>query len=134
MEYTSFVKIEQVSFGFGFHSSANDYKLMRIVLYSSPIEEAIVRAHLYVMSFGTWREIDVNKVSVFFGEMNNYGGFGSIVKIVGSSASAVLNGVFYWRAFVNTPYEVIIMSFDMGDEVFRRIGLPPDLDEECEST
>jgi len=26
------------------------------------------------------------------------------------------------------------MSFDMGDEVFRRIGLPPDLDEECEST
>lgn len=134
MECTSFVKTEQVSFGFGFHSSVNDYKLIRIVLYSSPIEEAIIRAHLYVMSSDKWREIDVNKVSVFFGEMNNYGGFGSFVKINESSASAVLNGVFYWRALLNTTYEAIVMSFNMGDEVFKRIGLPPDLDKECKTS
>ncbi|KAI8557014.1 hypothetical protein RHMOL_Rhmol05G0301000 [Rhododendron molle] len=38
----------QVSFGFGFHPSANDYKLIRIVLYSSPIRECDMRADLLI--------------------------------------------------------------------------------------
>ncbi|XP_058214532.1 F-box/kelch-repeat protein At3g23880-like [Rhododendron vialii] len=69
----------QVSFGFGFHPSANDYKLIRIVLYSSPIRECDVRADLYVMSTDTWTEIDFNKLSLFVGEMNEWGEHESIV-------------------------------------------------------
>ncbi|XP_058217043.1 F-box/kelch-repeat protein At3g23880-like [Rhododendron vialii] len=122
------VHVKRVSFGFGFHHSANDYKLIRIVLYSSPMEEACIQADLYVMSTCTWREIDADKVSVFLGERNNLGRFGSYVKMGGSCASAVLNGVFYWPACVMSTNEVIVMSFDMGDEVFRRIRMPVCLD------
>ncbi|XP_058214506.1 uncharacterized protein LOC131325988 [Rhododendron vialii] len=101
-------------------------KLVRIVLYSRSMEEedAFVQADLYVMRTDTWREIDADKVSVFLGETNN-----SYVQIGGSCASAVLNGVFYWPACVMPTNEVIVVSFDMGDEVFRRISTPVCLDE-----
>ncbi|KAG5550542.1 hypothetical protein RHGRI_015488 [Rhododendron griersonianum] len=102
-----------VSFGFGFHSSANDYKLIRIVLYSTPTMKDNIRADLYVMSTDTWAEIGDDKVSVFFGEMNDFGGFGSHVQIVESSASTVLKGVFYWLACVIPTGEAIVVSFDM---------------------
>ncbi|XP_058214499.1 F-box/kelch-repeat protein At3g23880-like [Rhododendron vialii] len=116
--------VKRVSFGFGFHPSANDYKLIRIVLYFSYAGEPVIEADLYVMSTDTWREIHVDKVSVFFGEMNNFGRFTSYVQIGESSASAVINGVFYWPAFVIPSDEVIVMSFNMGDEVFRKIRTP----------
>ncbi|KAI8557018.1 hypothetical protein RHMOL_Rhmol05G0301400 [Rhododendron molle] len=118
--------VEHVSFGFGFHSSANDYKLIRIVLYSTPSRENNIRADLYVMSTNTWTAIDV-KLLFFFGEMNEYGGYDTISQIEGSSTSALLNGVFYWPALVfpSLPTDpVVVMSFDMGNEVFRRITTP----------
>ncbi|KAG5550548.1 hypothetical protein RHGRI_015494 [Rhododendron griersonianum] len=94
------VEINQVSFGFGYHPSSNDYKLIRIVLYSSLMEEHSFKADVYVMRTGTWREIDADKVSVFLGEKDNLGRLGSYVLIDGFCASAVLNGVFYWTACV----------------------------------
>ncbi|KAI8557009.1 hypothetical protein RHMOL_Rhmol05G0300600 [Rhododendron molle] len=117
--------IERVSFGFGFHPGANDYKLIRIVHYVSSFEEAVTQVDLYVMSTHTWTNIDANKLSVFFGEINDWGEYDIIV---GSTASAVLNGVFYWSACVIPTNEVIVMSFDMGDEVFRKITTPVPLD------
>ncbi|KAI8557007.1 hypothetical protein RHMOL_Rhmol05G0300400 [Rhododendron molle] len=125
------VKVKRVSFGFGFHPSANDYKLIRIVLYYCPMEKVSIRADLYVMKTGTSRKINADKVSVFLGEKNKLGWFGSYVQISGSCASAVLNGVFYWPACVVSTNEVIVMSFDMGDEVFRRTRVPVSLDEAC---
>lgn len=86
------------------------------------------------MRIDTWREIDLNKASVLFGEMNNLGWFGSCLQIVGSCASAVLNGVFYWPACVIPFNEVIVMSFDMDDELFRRIRTPVCLDETWDET
>ncbi|KAI8556989.1 hypothetical protein RHMOL_Rhmol05G0299000 [Rhododendron molle] len=70
--------VDVFSFGFGYHSSANDYKLIRIVAYYSSIGRAVVRADLYAMSTETWREIDVVKLSAFFGEMNDFGGVGTV--------------------------------------------------------
>ncbi|KAI8557008.1 hypothetical protein RHMOL_Rhmol05G0300500 [Rhododendron molle] len=122
------VEIKQVSFGFGYNPSGNDYKLIRIVLYSSLTEEDSFKADVYVMRTGTWREIDADKVSVFLGEKDNLGRLGSYVLIDEFCASAVLNGVFYWTACVMSTNEECVMSFDMGDEVFRRIRMPVCLD------
>ncbi|XP_058214529.1 F-box/kelch-repeat protein At3g23880-like [Rhododendron vialii] len=123
-----YVKVKWVGFGFGFHPSARDYKLIQITLCSSPVQEVVIRAHLYAMGTDTWREIDVDKVSAFFGETDDFGRIGSFVRIYGSCASAALNGVFYWPARVMPTDEVIVMSFDMGEEVFRRIRTPVWLD------
>ncbi|XP_058216578.1 F-box protein At3g07870-like [Rhododendron vialii] len=117
----SYTNVNWVSFGFGFHSSAMDYKLIRIVFYASPTREDNVRADLYVMSTDTWREIDVNKLSLFFEEYD-------FVQILGYSASVVLNGIFYWPAQLILSDEVLLMSFDMGDEVFKKITTPECLD------
>ncbi|XP_058217044.1 F-box/kelch-repeat protein At3g06240-like [Rhododendron vialii] len=128
------VEIIQVSFGFGYHPGGNDYKLIRIVLYSSLMEEDSFKADVYVMRTGTWREIDADKVSGFLGEKDNLGRLGSYVLIDGFCASAVLNGVFYWTACVMSTNETCVMSFDMGDEVFRRIRMPVCLDGRWDET
>ncbi|KAG5550553.1 hypothetical protein RHGRI_015497 [Rhododendron griersonianum] len=115
--------VRQVSFGFGFHYSANDYKLIRIVSYTSPTRRNDIRADLYVMSTDTWTEIDVTKFSLFFGEMNEYGGYDTIVRFASSSTSALLNGVFYWPATAvqtdQVVVVVVVMSFDMGRLYYR---------------
>ncbi|KAI8556993.1 hypothetical protein RHMOL_Rhmol05G0299400 [Rhododendron molle] len=121
-DYYGYVAVKRVSLGFGYHASANDYKLIRIVIYSNLMKDVFVQADLYVMRTDTWREIDADKFSAFLGET-------SYVQIGGSCASAVLNGVFYWPACVMPTNEVIVGSFDMGDEVFRRIQTPVCLDE-----
>ncbi|KAI8557016.1 hypothetical protein RHMOL_Rhmol05G0301200 [Rhododendron molle] len=113
-----------VCFGFGFHSSANDYKLIRIVLYTTPTGENNNRADLYMMSSDTWTQIDVTKLSLFFGEMK----YDTIVRIAHSSLSALLNEVFYWPAHVFPTNQLVVMSFDMGNEVFKRIRTPESLD------
>ncbi|KAG5550444.1 hypothetical protein RHGRI_015416 [Rhododendron griersonianum] len=89
--------VKRESFGFGFHRSAHDYKLIRIVSYvTTSIQgdvivsiEDHIRADLYAMSTDTWTEIDVNKLSLVFGKINDVL---HDVLIVGCSASAVLNG------------------------------------------
>ncbi|XP_058217013.1 probable F-box protein At1g14315 [Rhododendron vialii] len=65
--YNEELEVKQIIFGFGFHPSANDYKLIRIVYYASPIRGHSIRAHLYVMSTDTWTKIDPNKLSLFVG-------------------------------------------------------------------
>jgi len=103
--------------------------LIRIVLYFDTHFQKNLRADLYVMSTNTWTEIDVNKLSLFFGENNE-----AIVQIGWTFASAVLNGVFYWPARVVPTSQVFVMSFDMGDEVFRRIRTPVCLDRTWDET
>ncbi|KAI8556886.1 hypothetical protein RHMOL_Rhmol05G0290900 [Rhododendron molle] len=142
--YNGKLCVKRESFGFGFHPSANDYKLIRILFYSIAISKHNIRkvmkkhnkhnfrADLYSMSTDTWTEIDVNKLSLFFGEINvhwegddyDYAEYADLVQIVGSSALAVLNGVFYWPAREFPTNQVIVMSYDMGDEVFRKIRAP----------
>ncbi|KAI8556885.1 hypothetical protein RHMOL_Rhmol05G0290800 [Rhododendron molle] len=133
--FNCFIRVRQASFGFGFHPSANDYKLIRIVFLSTPMREDNIRADLYVMSTDTWTVIAVNKLSLFFGEMDVFGEeYIDAVEIVGSSASAVLNGVFYWPARVVPTDQMVVMSFDLGDEMFRKIRTPVCLDRTWDGT
>ncbi|XP_058215917.1 F-box/kelch-repeat protein At3g23880-like [Rhododendron vialii] len=131
-DHNVLLKVKRISFGFGFHPSTNDYKLIRIVYYASPIRKHNIRADLYVMSTDTWTKIDPNKLSLFVGEEDEFGEDNNfvLVEIFGSSASAVLSGVFYWPAHVASTNELIVVSFDMGDEVFREIRTPSCLNNE----
>ncbi|KAG5550543.1 hypothetical protein RHGRI_015489 [Rhododendron griersonianum] len=109
-DYYGYVDVKRVSFGFGYHPSANDYKLIRIVIYSNSMEDAFVQADLYVIRTDTWRKIDADKVSVFLGET-------SYMQIGGSCASAVLNGVFYWPACEGMGEGEVVkhsVSLDLG--------------------
>ncbi|KAI8556881.1 hypothetical protein RHMOL_Rhmol05G0290400 [Rhododendron molle] len=114
--------------------SANDYKLIRIgVYYRHPVGQYQVRADLYAMSTDMWTEIDVDKLLLFFGEGDERG-YNAYRHFGGSWASAVLNGVFYWRADEVRTHQVIIMPFDMGDEVFRQIRTPPCFSKKWDGT
>ncbi|KAI8556992.1 hypothetical protein RHMOL_Rhmol05G0299300 [Rhododendron molle] len=73
-DYNGYMNVKRVSFGFGYHSSANDYKLIRFMDYSTPTTKDNIRADLYVMSTDTWAEISDDKVSVFFKEWGAGGG------------------------------------------------------------
>ncbi|XP_058214519.1 F-box/kelch-repeat protein At3g06240-like [Rhododendron vialii] len=123
VDYNAYETVKQVSLGFGFHPSTNEYKLIRIVLYSTPIRKYNIRANFYVMSTNTWTEIDFNKLSLLLGEMNESRECDSIVQIAGSPTTT-LNGVFHWLAEIVSTDQVVVMSFDMGNEVFRRIRKP----------
>ncbi|KAI8556882.1 hypothetical protein RHMOL_Rhmol05G0290500 [Rhododendron molle] len=125
------LKVKWISYGFGFHPSTNDYKLIRIVYYASPIRKHNIRADLYVTSTDTWTKIDPKKLSLFVGEEDEFGEDNNFMfmEIFGSPASAVLSGVFYWPAHVASTNELIVVSFDMGDEVFREIRTPSCLNE-----
>ncbi|CAL5335086.1 unnamed protein product [Camellia sinensis] len=109
-------KLKRVTFGFGFHPSAKDYKLVRIAYYSCFDARVVVRAEFFSVRTGNWREIDAGKAR-FFGEE-----VGAVMpyEICGS-----VNGVFYWAALVLPLNTVIIVSFDMDDEVFAKIATPP---------
>ncbi|KAI8537549.1 hypothetical protein RHMOL_Rhmol09G0032800 [Rhododendron molle] len=62
--------------------------------------------------------------------MDEYGEYDNIARIDGCSASTVLNGVFYWLAALvhlstrAITDQVVVMSFNMGNEVFRRVRTP----------
>ncbi|KAG5520442.1 hypothetical protein RHGRI_033133 [Rhododendron griersonianum] len=97
--------------GFEVDLCANGYKLIRIVFYFRPTKggDSSCKANLYVVSTNTWTEIDDKKLSLF--TQND------CMRMSESSASMVLNGVFYWQAHEVGTSRVILVSFDMGDEL-----------------
>ncbi|KAG5550441.1 hypothetical protein RHGRI_015413 [Rhododendron griersonianum] len=114
--------ISNVAFGFGFHNSANDYELIRIVTSEcfNPAGKFFVQIDIYEMGSDNWRRIEDTMPPFSGEEFDDAVEFYEIeivdYEICGSSASAFLNGVFYWVASVSVSGEVIVVSFDMGDE------------------
>ncbi|XP_058217046.1 F-box protein At3g08750-like [Rhododendron vialii] len=109
-------------------------------LIASASIQVNIRADLYVMSTGTWTEIDVNKLSLLFGELNELGEYDNPLRIGANSASAVLKGVFYWparpvfRARLAPVDQLLVVSFNMGTEVFKRIRTPECFDGTWDET
>ncbi|XP_058216589.1 F-box/kelch-repeat protein At3g23880-like [Rhododendron vialii] len=110
-----------VAFGFGFHPSANDYKLIRIVSWVCTFDETFfVQTDMYEMGSDKWRGIEAKMPSVSGKEVVDAVEY----QISGCCTSAFLNGVFYWEATVSVTDEVIVVSFDMDNEVFQIIRTP----------
>ncbi|XP_059665480.1 F-box protein CPR1-like [Cornus florida] len=91
--------------GFGFDSRANDYKVVRIVYLHDSFESEV---DVYELSTGLWRSI---------------GTAAPLYHMILCHLSHVfVNGASHWIAIEENRY--LILSFDMGSEVFKEIMLP----------
>ena len=96
-------------FGFGFSPILNDYKIVRV--YFSYL---VVRAEVFSLSDGSWKEIDV----------------GSLERVRIYFEAVAFNGAIFWSGAVLEDEEdvdgvSVMVSFDLAKEVFTLIPLPP---------
>ncbi|CAL5391020.1 unnamed protein product [Camellia sinensis] len=103
----------QFVFGFGFDRISNDYKVVKIGYLNEKTRGSVLcKMELYALSMLSWRpicvvdfrfELSINTWSVF------------------------VNGAVHWVAFDPAKehgFGILIVAFDMGNEVFREISLP----------
>ncbi|KAK9285130.1 hypothetical protein L1049_024315 [Liquidambar formosana] len=99
--------------GFGFDAKHNDHKVVRIANIQGPVGlEYIVPpiVQLYSVASGSWREIDSSAAP--YEIIDRYW------------SQAFVNGAIHWLAS-DRQYDNLILSFDMGTEVFGTMKLPP---------
>jgi F-box interacting protein len=96
----------RVVLGFAYHSQNSDYKILRILIFYNKRAEAEV----YTLSTDSWRKVQF--------ELN----IGSIVEIV-ESYCFFFNGALH--SIASSQDYKFILSFDLNDERFREIMLPP---------
>ena len=102
-----------VTYGFGYHSQNNDFKILRIVVKVPPVAEAEV----YTLSTDSWRRVVISLESE-----PNIGYIDFIDVPVVSPFLLFVNGALHSKAF-SGDYK-FILSFDVNDETFRPIMLP----------
>ncbi|KAF3949018.1 hypothetical protein CMV_025055 [Castanea mollissima] len=100
--------------GLAYNSQNNDFKILRLVSFSVGQE---AEAQIYSLSTDSWRKVVISMESLRGYEPN----FGTIVQI--HPPCIFLNGALHTVAF--TIRHRFILSFDVNDESFREIMLPP---------
>ncbi|XP_004304893.1 PREDICTED: putative F-box protein At4g10190-like [Fragaria vesca subsp. vesca] len=103
--------------GFGYDPKCKDYKIVRFVIY----EESCYwfKAEVYTMNSNSWREIktDYNEMTSFVSKS--------------SDLPIYLKGNCYWHVCgYHISWGDFILSFDMGNELFREISIS-DLPDGC---
>ncbi|KAK9287766.1 hypothetical protein L1049_016206 [Liquidambar formosana] len=102
----------KLSYGFGFDSGIDDYKLVRVArpATSSDFDKTIVE--VFVLKTNFWRRIDVDPNIVLYGPGN------------------LLNGVLHWFVEREIDQDLLgaIVSFDLAAEKFDEVLLLPDPD------
>jgi F-box interacting protein len=102
------------TFGFGFDPNTNDYKVVRILNFDSQCEVLV-----YSLSADSWRMIDSSPKPSYF--------------IRSTFFPSYLNGFHHWWGYErkdNMKHQFLI-SFDMGNEVFQQLPLPPTEEYSC---
>ncbi|XP_059451338.1 F-box/kelch-repeat protein At3g06240-like [Corylus avellana] len=94
-------------FGLGFDPKTNDYKVVRILTFNSQCEVAV-----YSLRADSWRVIDSSPNPSY--------------EIHSPRYPSYLNGVHHWWAHEkgNMNHQ-ILLSFDMGNEMFQEVPSPP---------
>ncbi|KAK7328126.1 hypothetical protein VNO77_22222 [Canavalia gladiata] len=108
--------------GFGFSPLVNDYKIVRISFCEVEVEDGVVllddvrvnRVQVYSLTTGYWKDIDaVNLRSLCL-----------VSNSVTSSVTA--NGAIFWQGIITSdPDSELVVSFDIGLEVFTLLKGPP---------
>ncbi|KAJ7960711.1 F-box domain containing protein [Quillaja saponaria] len=99
-------KVHGVAHGFGYYAVSNDYKLVRIV-YLYCFDRPCFRAEIYSLRMDSWKEIDAVDCRIY------------------ESSCIAINGGLHWVAHGGgVKGREVIMSFEMHDEVFRKIAVP----------
>ncbi|KAA8524975.1 hypothetical protein F0562_011387 [Nyssa sinensis] len=108
--------------GFGFDSKSDDYKVVRIAYIKGRNGRDLIppEVELYTLSSGSWRSFSTGAPP--------YGMFGY------TWTQAFVNGAIHWIGYdpcVAGGDRSLIVSFDVGDEVFRELLLPDALAGQC---
>jgi F-box interacting protein len=108
------------AFGFAYDSQNNDYKIIRIksnIDYFSYEGVPLIEAAVYTLSSNSWRKL----------KQPITGKSHSISYMAGTNP-VFFNGALHWIASSNNDNRVVypfIVAFDVNDEKFRLIMLPP---------
>ncbi|XP_065634573.1 F-box protein CPR1-like [Quercus suber] len=101
------------SLGFGYHAPTTDYKLVKFVYFDDFVPPVV---EIYTLHTGVWRFV--------IGPDLQY--------IVGNTL--VFVNALHWLARTQEKsiiFQNLILSFDLGDEVFHEVLLPKILEESC---
>ncbi|KAJ7965394.1 putative F-box family protein [Quillaja saponaria] len=108
-----------IATGFGFSSQVDDYKVMRIYVYDNvdldigsaneiPRSNNVLLVEVYSLKTGSWKEITDNILEFWDYELY----------------SVTVNGRMFWKALPWVDHSVMVLSFDLGEEVFKKIAMP----------
>jgi F-box interacting protein len=117
-----FAKPRFTAFGFAYDSQNNDYKIIRIksnIDYFSYEGVPLIEAAVYTLSSNSWRKLK----QPITGKSSSL----SISYMVGTKP-VFFNGALHWIASSDNDNRVVypfIVAFDVNDEKFRLIMLPP---------
>ncbi|XP_050218963.1 F-box/kelch-repeat protein At3g06240-like [Mercurialis annua] len=102
--------------GFGFDSRTNDYKLLFAWFSETSIKDVV----LYSLNSNSWRQITHGVL--------NYRNNNMLSEM---TTTAFVDGRFHWPV-IGDHKNVVVLVFDLRDEMFREISLPECL-ENCEN-
>ncbi|XP_075637740.1 F-box/kelch-repeat protein At3g23880-like [Castanea sativa] len=110
---------DNAAFGFGCHSQNNDYKILRFVFFRTycGVKFPPAEAEIYTLSTDSWKRVVIS-VESFCGTGPN-----ESVDFIESSLCLFFNGALHSIAY--SQNHNFILSFDVNDERFRKILLPP---------
>ncbi|XP_050245421.1 F-box/kelch-repeat protein At3g23880-like isoform X1 [Quercus robur] len=112
---------ESAAFGFGYHSQNNDYKILRLRSLYIWIDRGVkvrpAEAEIYTLSTDSWRRVVIS-VESFCGTGSN-----ESVDFIESSLCLFFNRALH--SIASSWGHRFILSFDVNDERFRKILLPP---------
>ncbi|KAM7497959.1 hypothetical protein LguiA_022373 [Lonicera macranthoides] len=109
----------QQTIGFGFDSASNDYKVVSVV-YLRPDGLTVLpgpKVELYELSTSSWRNINAGDFKYIISERD---------------PQAFLDGVVHWTGKEGDGLPNWIVSFDMENEAFGVMMVPPSLQQECD--
>ncbi|XP_057955425.1 F-box/kelch-repeat protein At3g06240-like [Malania oleifera] len=109
------------AYGFGFDPKTGDYKIVRFLNCSSddPLTSCFQQVvELYTRSSGSWREIRQEEIE----------GFNLLeIDVDPSTVGAYKNAALHWLVSFGCGGRTMILSFEVSDEVFDLMPLPPHL-------
>ncbi|OMP04629.1 hypothetical protein COLO4_09455 [Corchorus olitorius] len=101
----------EFSIGFGFDSRRNDYKVLKVS--KDNVSDKYLQAELFSLKKNSWKKLAPLKYALY-----------------SSDCMAFANGVVYWIAsekVFGRVWKLLLLGFDMGDEVLKEIELPEHL-------
>ncbi|OVA01230.1 F-box domain [Macleaya cordata] len=104
----------RITFGFGYNCNIEDYKLVRITAGSNRSEVMV-----YSLGSNTWKRIQDIRYNPCYGEQ----------------LGVLVNGALHWIASFwmcskgSIALEVVLVSFDIGNETFKEVPFPEQLND-----
>ncbi|XP_050289913.1 F-box protein At3g07870-like [Quercus robur] len=108
--------LANVTLGFAYHPQNNDFKILRLVSYPCK-KKAPAEVQVYTLSTASWRRF------VIPGSLS-----GSSIWGISESPSLFFNGALHFLALAGTQNDIFnrfILTFDVDEERFHEIMLPP---------